>query len=66
VVSRVYATIAALVREGLTMLLVEQNARQALRTVTGAYMLEGGRVVREGRSAELAADPAVQRAYLGS
>ena len=66
VVSRVFATIEALVSEGLTMLLVEQNARQALRTVTRAYVLEAGRIVREGRSAELAADPAVQRAYLGS
>jgi branched-chain amino acid transport system ATP-binding protein len=65
-VSRVFAAIDALVRDGLTMLLVEQNARQALKTVTRAYVLEAGRIVREGRSAELAADPAVQRAYLGS
>jgi len=66
VVGRLFATIEALLSEGLTMLLVEQNARQALRTVTRAYVLEAGRIVREGRSAELAADPAVQRAYLGS
>ena len=66
VVSRVFAAIEGLVRDGLTMLLVEQNARQALKTVTRAYVLEAGRIVREGRSAELAADPAVQRAYLGT
>jgi branched-chain amino acid transport system ATP-binding protein len=66
VVSRVFATIEALVREGLTMVLVEQNARQALKTVTRAYVLEAGRIVREGGSVELAADPAVQRAYLGT
>jgi len=66
VVSRVFAAIDALVRGGLTMLLVEQNARQALRTVGRAYVLEAGRVAREGWSAELVADPAVQRAYLGS
>ena len=66
VVSRVFAAIDALVREGLTMLLVEQNARQALKTVSRAYVLEAGRIAREGRSAELSADPAVQRAYLGS
>ena len=66
VVGRVFAAIEALVRDGLTMLLVEQNARQALRTVSRAYVLEAGRVAREGPSAELAADPAVQRAYLGS
>jgi branched-chain amino acid transport system ATP-binding protein len=65
-VSRVFAAIDALVRDGVTMLLVEQNARQALKTVTRAYVLEAGRIVREGRSAELAADPGVQRAYLGS
>ncbi len=64
-VSRVFAAIEALVREGLTMLLVEQNARQALKTVSRAYVLEAGRIVRAGASAELLADPEVQRAYLG-
>ncbi|HEV8437133.1 MAG TPA: ABC transporter ATP-binding protein [Methylomirabilota bacterium] len=64
-VSRVFSAIDALVGDGLTMLLVEQNARQALRTVSRAYVLEAGRVVRAGSSAELAADAAVQRAYLG-
>ena len=66
VVGRVFAAIEALVRDGLTMLLVEQNARQALRAVRRAYVLEAGRITREGPSADLAADPAVQRAYLGS
>jgi branched-chain amino acid transport system ATP-binding protein len=66
VVSRVFAAIDALVIDGVTMLLVEQNARQALRTVSRAYVLEAGRVARAGTSTELAADPAVQRAYLGS
>jgi len=65
VVGRVFAAIDALVREGLATLLVEQNARQALKTVTRAYVLEAGSVVHEGTSAELAADPAVRRAYLG-
>jgi branched-chain amino acid transport system ATP-binding protein len=65
VVSRVYATIEALLKRGLTMLLVEQNARQALRTVGRAYVLEAGRIERHGSSDQLLADPAVQRAYLG-
>jgi branched-chain amino acid transport system ATP-binding protein len=65
VVSRVYATIEALLEQGLTTLLVEQNARQALRTVGRAYVLEAGRIERHGSSAQLLADPAVQRAYLG-
>jgi branched-chain amino acid transport system ATP-binding protein len=66
VARRVFAAIASLVRDGLTMLLVEQNARQALRTVGRAYVLEAGRIARQGPSVELAADPAVQRAYLGT
>jgi len=44
----------------------QQNARQALRTVARAYVLEAGRIARHGRSADLLADPAVQQAYLGS
>jgi branched-chain amino acid transport system ATP-binding protein len=64
-VGRVFAAIEDLVRDGLTLLLVEQNARQALRTVGRAYVLEAGRVTREGPSADLLADPAVRQAYLG-
>jgi branched-chain amino acid transport system ATP-binding protein len=63
--SRVFAAIERLVTEGVTMLLVEQNARQALRTVSRAYVLEVGRIAYQGPSAELLADPAVQKAYLG-
>lgn len=65
-VSRVFVAIDALVKSGLTMLLVEQNARHALRTVARAYVLEAGRIAREGTSSALAADPAVRQAYLGS
>ncbi len=64
-VSRVFAAIERLVGEGLTMLLVEQNARQALRTVHRAYVLEAGRIAHQGRSADLLADTAIQKAYLG-
>jgi len=66
VVTRVFAAIETLVREGLTIVLVEQNARLALRTVSRAYVLEAGRIAREGSSADLLADPAVQDAYLGT
>jgi len=65
VAGRVFAAIDTLVRDGLAMLIVEQNARQAFKTVARAYVLEAGRVVHEGASADLAADPAVHRAYLG-
>jgi branched-chain amino acid transport system ATP-binding protein len=50
---------------GLTVLLVEQNARMALQLANRAYILEQGRVVGEGTGAALLADAGVQRAYLG-
>ena len=50
---------------GVAVLIVEQNARQALRVADRAYVLETGRVVLEGPAGDLAADPRVQRAYLG-
>ncbi|MET8155256.1 ABC transporter ATP-binding protein [Sphaerisporangium sp. NPDC005289] len=50
---------------GLTVLLIEQNARLAFGVCERAYVLEAGRVVAEGPCAELAEDPRVARAYLG-
>ena len=47
------------------MLIVEQNAFRALRLASRAYVLELGRVSREGPSAELINDPAIRAAYLG-
>jgi branched-chain amino acid transport system ATP-binding protein len=51
--------------EGTTILLVEQNARLALRFAGRGYVLENGDLVLEGNSEELLADPEVKRAYLG-
>ena len=51
--------------KGITILLVEQNARWALKVATRAYILENGRVTMEDTGAALAANPDVQRAYLG-
>ncbi len=51
--------------EGTTILLVEQNANAALHHSDRAYVLETGRIVMEGSSKELAADPRVKEAYLG-
>jgi branched-chain amino acid transport system ATP-binding protein len=65
-VERVFDAIRRLVAHGVTLLLVEQNARQSLRAVERAYLLEVGRIVRHGTAPELAADPAVREAYLGS
>jgi branched-chain amino acid transport system ATP-binding protein len=52
-------------QQGLTVLLVEQNARAALQIADRAYVLETGRVVMEGSSQELLNQKEVQRAYLG-
>ena len=52
-------------QEGLTILLVEQNARAALRSTRHAYVLEQGRIVHQGPSHELAQDPDVIAHYLG-
>lgn len=51
---------------GTTILLVEQNARMALKFAKRCYVLETGSIVLEGASEELADDPAVQKAYLGA
>lgn len=51
--------------EGTTILIVEQNAHQALRLADRAYVLESGRIALSGPAAELAVDPRVKAAYLG-
>ena len=65
IVVQVFEALRSLNAEGLTILLVEQNARQALDSTDRAYVIEQGRVVHEGVSAELAKDPAVIAHYLG-
>lgn len=50
---------------GTTVLLVEQNAHMALKVADYAYILDTGRVSRQGTPGELLGDPAVKRAYLG-
>jgi branched-chain amino acid transport system ATP-binding protein len=52
-------------RQGVAILLVEQNARQALELATRGYVLEIGRIAVEGTSEELKSDPRIQEAYLG-
>jgi branched-chain amino acid transport system ATP-binding protein len=52
-------------RDGTTILLVEQNAQQALSRAHRAYVLETGRIVKEGTGQQLLSDPAVKDAYLG-
>ena len=66
VVKDILSTVERIAAEGVTVLLVEQNARSALRIARRGYVLENGRVVLEGPSEELLQDREVQRAYLGS
>ena len=65
VVKQVMETIQAVNAQGTTVLLVEQNARAALRIADRAYVVETGRATLEGTAAELAADARVVDAYLG-
>ena len=51
--------------EGVTILLVEQDVHSAFQVADRAYVLESGRIVRDGAASELAEDPEVRRAYLG-
>ena len=64
--AQMYQTIDRIHQEGLTVLLVEQNARLALQLANYGYVMEVGRVVLEGPSAELARDEGVKRAYIGA
>jgi len=64
-VAAVFEIVKRLRAEGLSILLVEQNARQALAISDDAYVLERGAIVKEGPSHALAADPVVTQAYLG-
>ena len=64
-VAEIFACIAALKAEGITILLVDQNARAALRVADRGYVLETGRVALSGGAARLLDDPQVQEAYLG-
>jgi len=64
-VNELFATIAAINREGVTILLVEQNVRRSLALAGRAYVLENGRIVLSGPAADLKTNPHVKKAYLG-
>ena len=65
IAKQVFATLLALNQEGLTILLVEQNAMQALAVTHRAYVIEQGRVVYSGTSGELRNNPEIEAHYLG-
>jgi len=64
-VKEIFSTIAAINRDGITVLLVEQNTRQALALSRRGYVLENGRVALVGTGADLLGNEHVKRAYLG-
>jgi branched-chain amino acid transport system ATP-binding protein len=66
IVTQIFATLRELKRQGMTILLVEQNANAALRLADRAYVMETGAITLEGPAHKLAGDPRVRDAYLGS
>jgi branched-chain amino acid transport system ATP-binding protein len=64
-VGQVFRSLEQLGREGMTILLLEQNVRNALIMCHRGYVLENGRIIKEGWSKDLMRDPHIQKAYLG-
>ena len=64
-VAKIFEIVREIAREGVTILLVEQNARLALEVASRGYVMESGNVTLAGESAKLLADPKVREAYLG-
>ncbi|TDB77261.1 MULTISPECIES: ABC transporter ATP-binding protein [unclassified Micromonospora] len=64
-IQQIFSIITEINQQGTTILLVEQNAQQALARAHRAYVLETGRIVKSGTGADLLHDPSVKEAYLG-
>ena len=64
-VQRIFETIRAVAAEGVTLLLVEQNAKLALELCHRGYVMESGAIRLSAPAADLLANPEVRRAYLG-
>jgi len=65
-IQNIFNIITEINKQGVTILLVEQNAQQALQRAHRAYVLETGKVVKEAKASDLLNDPAVRAAYLGT
>ncbi len=65
VVQDIFKIIKTVNKQGITVLLIEQNANMALQTADYAYVLETGRITKSGTGAELLADESIKEAYLG-
>ena len=64
-VKEIFKIVETIKKQGTTILLVEQNANQALQIADRAYVLETGKVIKSGNASELLQDDSVKRAYLG-
>lgn len=64
-VNQVFDIITNIIKSGITVLLVEQNARKAMIISDYTYVLENGHIVKQGRSADLRDDDQIKHAYLG-
>ncbi|GEL24754.1 ABC transporter ATP-binding protein [Pseudonocardia sulfidoxydans NBRC 16205] len=64
-IQQIFRIITEINSQGVTVLLVEQNAQQALQRAHRAYVIETGRITKSGTGEELLADPAIKEAYLG-
>ena len=65
VVNEIFEVIKEISQEGTTVLVVEQNVRQALKIADYAYVLETGKMVLDGSAEDVRHDPRVMEAYLG-
>jgi branched-chain amino acid transport system ATP-binding protein len=66
IVQNVFEVLRAIHKDGVSILLIEQNVMKALEVAQRAYVLEQGRIVSEGKPAELLAQPHIREAYLGA
>jgi len=64
-VQKVFETVMAISREGVTILLIEQNAKLALEVSSRGYVMESGEITLQGKAKQLLSDPKVREAYLG-
>ena len=65
-VSKIFEVVRDVSQQGMTILLVEQNAARALQAAHRGYVMDSGLISMQGKAADLLADPRVQAAYLGA
>ena len=65
-IAQIFDIIQKIKEQGMTILLVEQNAAKALKIADRAYVLETGLITKEGRGKDLLNDPVIRKAYLGT